>query len=98
MEDLKVGVVVNLYSKKDNEIYRFLQDFNREDIEDKSALEWTKNFKNPIEIADIIGVFMDNNDKYDINMWISLDKDFSINVTDSNVDQIIRYLFERYPY
>lgn len=93
-----MSVVVNLYSKKNNEIYRFLQDFNREDIKDKNALEWTKEFKNPIEIADIIGVFMDNNDKYGINMWISLDKDFSINVTDSNVDQIIRYLFERYPY
>lgn len=93
-----MGVVVNLYSKKDNEIYRFLQDFNKENIEDKNALEWTKEIQNPIEIADIIGVFMDNNDKYDINMWISLDKDFSINVTDNNVDQIIRYLFERYPY
>lgn len=98
MEDLKVSVVVNLYSKKDNEIYRFLSDFNKEDIKDKNALEWTKELQNPIEIADIIGVFMDNNDKYDINMWISLDKDFSINVTDNNVDQIIRYLFERYPY
>lgn len=93
-----MSVVVNLYSKKDNEIYRFLQDFNKDDIKDKNALEWTKELQNPIEIADIIGVFMDNNDKYDINMWISLDKDFSINVTDSNVDQIIRYLFERYPY
>lgn len=93
-----MGVVVNLYSKKDNEIYRFLNDFNKEDINDKNALEWTKEIQNPIEIADIIGVFMDNNDKYDINMWISLDKNFSINVTDNNVDQIIRYLFERYPY
>lgn len=93
-----MSVIVNLYSKKDNEIYRFLNDFNKEDINDKNALEWTKEIQNPIEIADIIGVFMDNNDKYDINMWISLDKDFSINVTDNNVDQIIRYLFERYPY
>lgn len=93
-----MSVVVNLYSKKDNEIYRFLNDFNKEDINDKNALEWTKEFKNPIEIADIIGVFMDNNDKYDINMWISLDKDFFINVTDNNANQIIRYLFERYPY
>lgn len=93
-----MSVIVNLYSKKNNEIYRFLNDFNKEDINDKNALEWTKEIQNPIEIADIIGVFMDNNEKYDINMWISLDKDFSINVTDNNVDQIIRYLFERYPY
>lgn len=94
-----MSVIVNLYSKKDNEISKFLNSYNnKEDIQDKSLLEWKKEFKNPIEIADIIGVFIDNNEKYDINMWISLDKDFFINVNDNNADQIIRYLFERYPY
>ena len=37
-------------------------------------------------------------EKYKINMWISLDKGFFLNVTEHNADQIIRYLFERYPY
>lgn len=93
-----MSVVVNLYSKKNNEIFKFLKNYdNKIDVE-KSILEWTKEFKNPIEIADIIGVFIDNNDLYDINMWISLDKDFFINVTNYNADQIIRYLYERYPY
>lgn len=93
-----MSAIVNLYSKKDKEIYRFLKDFNKSDVKDENIFEWTKEIENPIEIADIIGVFMDNNDKYDINMWISLDKDFFINVTDNNVNQIIKYLFERYPY
>ena len=92
-------VVVSLYSNKNDEIYRFLNSYNKEIINNKKdVFEWTKEFKNPIEFADIIGVFTDNNEKYDINMWISLDKDFFINVTDNNTDQIIRYLFERYPY
>ena len=65
---------------------------------DNNLLEWKKEFENPIEIADIIGVFIDNNEKYKINMWISLDKGFFLNVTEHNADQIIRYLFERYPY
>lgn len=94
-----MSVIVNLYSKKNNEIVRFLKSYNKENIdENKSILEWKKEFENPIEIADIIGVFIDNNESFDINMWISLDKDFFINVTDNNADQIIRYLFERYPY
>ena len=93
-----MSAIVNLYSKKEKEIARFLKDFNKSNIVSDNLLEWTKEFKNPIEIADIIGVFTDNNEKYDINMWISLDKDFFINVTDNNTDQIIRYLFERYPY
>lgn len=92
-----MSVIVNLYSKNDSEISRFLDSYNKEKI-DNNILEWKKEFKNPIEIADMIGVFIDNNEDYDINMWISLDKDFFINVTDNNADQIIRYLFERYPY
>ena len=92
-----MNVLVNLYSKNNNEISSFLNSYNKEKI-DNSILEWKKEFKNPIEIADIIGVFIDNNENYDINMWISLDTDFFINVTDNNADQIIRYLFERYPY
>lgn len=92
-----MSVVVNLYSKKYKEISRFLNSYNKDKIEN-NILEWKKEFKNPIEIADIIGVFIDNKENYDINMWISLDTDFFINVTDNNADQIIRYLFERYPY
>lgn len=94
-----MSVVVSLYSNKNNEINRFLNSYNKEIINNKNnILEWKKEFKNPIEIADIIGVFIDNNESYDINMWISLDKNFFINVTDSNANKIIRYLFERYPY
>ena len=91
-----MSVIVNLYSKNENDISKFLNSYNNEKT--KNVLEWKKEFKNPIEIADIIGVFIDNNEIYNINMWISLDKDFFINVTDNNADQIIRYLFERYPY
>lgn len=94
-----MSVVVNLYSNKKEEIFKFIKKFNnQENLQNKNALEWKKEYNNPIEIADIIGVFIDNNENFDINMWISLDKDFFINITDNNADQIIRYLFERYPY
>ena len=93
-----MSIIVNLYSNKENEISKFLNSFNSEKLKNQNVLEWKKEFKNPIESADIIGTFIDNIDKFDINMWVSLDKDFFINVTDNNADQIIRYLFERYPY
>lgn len=93
-----MSVFVNLYSNKNKEIFKFLNSYNKELLKSKNVLEWKKEYQNPIEIADIIGVFIDNNESYDITMWISLDKDFFINVTNYNADQIIRYLFERYPY
>ena len=43
-------------------------------------------------------MFFENNDNYKINMWISLDENLFINVTENNADEIIRYLYERYPW
>lgn len=90
--------IVRLYSSEKNEINRFLNKFFNENNEHINLLEWEKKYQNPIEMVDIIGTFIDNNDKYSINMWISLDKGLFINITDYNADKIIRYIFERYPW
>ena len=45
-----------------------------------------------------IGIYSENNDKFKLNMWISLDKDVLVNITPFNGDEIIRYLYERFPY
>ncbi len=91
-----MNAVVKLYSTKNGEILRFLKQFFTNINYIDNDLLWQKIYENPIEIADIIGVLLEND--YSINMWISLDKDVFINVTENNVDDIIRYLFERYPY
>ena len=98
-----MGTIVKLFRNEKGEIYKFLNRFydktniNRNE-EKSSLLEWEKLYKNPIEMADIIGVFMDNKDDFKINMWVSLDKDVLINVSENNVDELIRYLYERFPY
>ena len=98
-----MGTIVKLFSNEKGEIYKFLNRFYNKtntniDEEKSSLLEWEKLYKNPIEMADIIGVFMDNKDDFKINMWVSLDKDVLINVCENNVDELIRYLYERFPY
>lgn len=95
--------IVKLYSNQENEINRFLKIFFNQDeeniiIETESILEWQKKYQNPVEMVDIIGTFIENNDKFRINMWISLDKNTFINVTDDNADSLIRYIYERYPW
>lgn len=93
---------IKLFSNKQGEILRFLNSFfNLNQIEEHthfSDLEWEKKYRNPIDMADIIGTFIENNENYEINMWMNLDENVLINVTDSNADDIIRYLYERYPY
>ena len=91
-----MNAIVKLYSTKSGEIFKFLQHFCKNSNFIDYDLFWQKDYENPIEIADIISALLEND--YDINMWISLDKDVFINVTSNNADDIIRYLFERYPY
>ena len=55
-------------------------------------------YKNPVEMADIIGVFIENKEAFKINMWVSLDENVLINVSENNADKLIRYLYERFPY
>ena len=91
--------IVNLYSSKAGEINRFLSSFyDSSNFSITNDLKWENSFENPIEISDMIGALIDNDDKFDINMWVCLDKDIFINITPANSDTIIRYLFERYPY
>lgn len=90
--------IVSLYSMDDTQIEKFLSSFYENKINIENKLEWEQNYDNPIEIATIIGTFIDNIDKFSINMWISLDEGIFINVTEQNADNIIRYLYERYPH
>ena len=90
--------IVNLYSDKSGEISKFVHDFYNTNIVLENDLKWEKKYDNPIEIADIIGTFIDNNDKYKINMWISIYEGTFINVTNDNAYRLIKYLYERFPY
>ena len=94
-----MSAIVNLYSDKNGEIKKFLNLFydKNNNIEDNS-FKWEKSYENPVEISDIIGTFIENNDKFKINMWVSFDKNVFINVTENNADKIIRYIYERFPY
>ena len=91
-------VSVNLYSEKLGELNNFLCRFYNTNLEINNDLSWEKKYNNPIEMAEIIGVFLDNIDDYFINMWICLDKNVYINVNEKNGNDIIKYLYERFPW
>ena len=93
-----MSAIVDIYSEKPNEIKNFIDKFYEKNINFENNLEYEIVFENPIIASDIISAFIDNNDRFDIHMWLSLDENVFINVTEYNADKIIRYLFERYPY
>lgn len=91
--------VVRLYSEKTGEISKFInQFFDTNPPSISNDLLWEKSYDNPVEVADIIGTFIENSDNFNINMWVNLDDNVYINVTDNNADELIRYIFERFPY
>lgn len=91
--------IVNLYADEPNQLSKFLSSFYNSDFNElKNCLKWEKEYNNPIEIAEIVGIFADNIDDFQLNMWISLDKDVYINITKDNVNRVIKYLYERFPY
>lgn len=93
-----ITTVLKLLSTKKGEINKFLSKFYNTNLNVEEDLKFKKEYTNPIELTDIIGVFVDNSDDYEIKMWISLDKNIFINITNENANLIIKYLFERYPY
>ena len=62
------------------------------------VLNQEHKYENPIEIAEIIVISIDNIERFEIIMWISLDKSVYIHVTKDNANSLIKYLYKRYPY
>ncbi|MBO6243578.1 MAG: hypothetical protein J6O41_03295 [Clostridia bacterium] len=88
---------VNINSKKNGEVNRFLSKFYNNNLKLKDN-NWEKKFSNPIEIAELIGVYIDNFEDYELSFWFSLDDGIIIKVDKTNANEIIKYLYERFPY
>ena len=87
-----------IISNKFGEINKFLTEFYSKEQNLENVLSWQKHFSNPIEISEFIGTFIDSFSNFEISMWISLDENVYIKISNSDSNDIIKYLFERYPY
>lgn len=93
-----MSAIVHLSSNKKGELEKFLSSFYNTSFNLLNSLKWEKKYDNPVEIAEIVGTFIDNSDDFDIHIWISIDKNVFIHVDEKNADDIIKYLYERFPY
>jgi len=89
---------INFYSETDGEIKKFLEQYYSKNLNLKNNLICKIEYENPVEIIDIISCYIDNKQKYEIKLWISLDEDVYICVSDDNINKLIKYIYERYPY
>ena len=97
-KEIFMSAIIDIYSEQPHEIKKFVDKFYENNINIENDLQYEAVFENPVTASDMISAFIDNNDKFNIHMWLCLDKGVFINITEFNADKIIRYLFERYPY
>lgn len=87
-----------LFSNEKGELNKFLSRFYNTNLDIENNLKWEKESANPVELAEILGTFIDNSDDYLLSMWLCLDQDVFVNITNKNANDIIKYLYERFPY
>ena len=46
---------------------------------------------------DMISIYIENKEKFTITIWISIDKNVYICVTEDNINELIKYIYERFP-
>lgn len=88
----------NLFTENKSTLNEFLNKFYGKPINLENNLNFEKDFENPVDMVELISTLVDNNEKYNISIWITLDKNLYINITEHNLDKVIKYIFERYPY
>lgn len=89
--------IINLYSETSGEIKKFLELYYSKNINLPDDLFWENSYDSPIDMIELVSCFIDNKENFNINIWISIDNGIFINVTDDNLEEIIRYIYERFP-
>jgi hypothetical protein len=91
------NVTVSLITNKPNELNRFLSTYyNKEMGLEKTAFKWSCIYKKPLESVDLISTLVDNIEKFEIEVLICMDPTVSIRLSNSNINQIIKYMYNRY--
>ncbi|MEN6313665.1 MAG: hypothetical protein ABFD25_05390 [Clostridiaceae bacterium] len=87
-------LTVNLWSRKNGEIKRFLENYYGRDLKmDEDTGEWACTYGKPMEAVDMISAVIDNNDKYQIAVCIQMDEGQLHHITINNHNDIIKDIF-----
>lgn len=89
--------ILRFYSENNQDIEKFLSSFYEKDIIIENKTFYEMDFDTPIHSIDILSCYSENSDKFNFNLWISLDQDIFILITEENINEIIKYIYERYP-
>ncbi len=92
-----MSVSVNLLSVKTGEIRRFLASFYGRDIDlEDDVGHWAYVYYRPLESIDMISAVIDNHDKYQISLCIQVNRGDFCQITDDNLNDVIKGIYSLY--
>lgn len=89
--------ILKIYSENNKDLSKFLSTFYETDYILENKQYYEIDFDNPKDLIDILSCYTENSENYDLNLWISLDQNVFILITENNINEIIKYIYERYP-
>jgi len=90
-------ITVNLLSENEGILKSFLDTYYEKDCKiDNDVSEWINIFNKPLEAIELISSVVDNSDSFDINLKICMDAGIFVEVTQQNVNDIIKFMLFRY--
>jgi hypothetical protein len=63
---------------------------------DSETFEWSYTLPNPLDAATLIGSLMDSDLSEDNTPWISFDENVFVKIKNDNVNDVIKYIFNRF--
>lgn len=92
-----MSILVSLWSRKPGEIRRFLQSYYEKNVNiDEDVEQWMYVYNKPMNAVDLISAVIDNNDKYEISIYIQVNKGDVHPVTFENHNDIIKSIIYLY--
>ena len=92
-----MGISVNLWSRKEGELKRFLDNYYEKDTKLENGIEqWIYVYNKPLDSIDIISAVLDNNHLFDIKLCIQIDEGDLLPVTNLNHNDIIKCILYLY--
>jgi len=89
-----MSITVNLWTKKEGEIRRFLEKYYEDEvIIDEDVDQWSYVYREPLESVDIISALMDNSHQYDIKLGVQVNHGDLYPVTEKNHNDVIKGIF-----
>ena len=89
MKDITVSLITN---QKD-EINRFLSTYYQREMDIKNeTFKWSMICNSPFECLNIVTTAIDNNDKYNMQVHISMPELEAV-IDDNNVNDFVKYIY-----